>query len=160
MRLLVLIFIAYLPLQSQPLESGFYLTQEKSADCEKTVKLPGRKKDFLCLTPRPIIPTGEFRAVTEIREDLEAGIYYADLSLSEEGVRVLKALAASFRGSTMVLILNNRLAGILNYNESPFVRDNQIRVSVSMREGTLVEVHTQLKALIAENLKRTEGSGG
>jgi hypothetical protein len=160
MSLLIFIVIGYLPPQSQPLAPGFYLTQEKAVDCENIVRLSSKKKDVLCLTPRPIIPTEEFRAVTEIREDMELGIYYADLSLSEEGVRVLKALATSFRGSTMVLILNNRLAGILNYNESPFVRDNQIRVSVSMREGNLLEVHAQLKAIIAENLKRTAGSEG
>lgn len=160
MKLLVLLFVGYLPLQSQQLDPGFYLTQEKTVNCEKIVRLSTKKKDFLCLTPRPIIPTDQFRAVTDIREDLEAGVYYADLSVSDEAVRVLKALATTFRGSTMVLILNNRLAGILNYNESPFVRDNQIRVSVPMREGTLVDVHAQLKAIIAENLKRTAGSEG
>lgn len=160
MYLLALIIVANFPLQSQELEPGFYLTQEKTATCEKMIKVSSKKKDFLCLTPRPIIPTEEFRAVTEIQEDLDAGLYYADLSLSDEGVRVLKALATSFRGSQMVLILNNRLAGILNYNESPFVRDNQIRVSVPMQQGTLVEVHSQLKAIIADNLKRSAGSGG
>ncbi|MDV3309656.1 MAG: hypothetical protein LOY03_12650 [Cyclobacteriaceae bacterium] len=159
MSLLILIIIAFLP-QSQELEPGFYLTQEKSPNCQNMVRLSTKKKDFLCLAPRPIIPTSEFRAITDIKEDLDAGVYYADLSLSDEGVRVLKALAASFRGSTMVLILNNRLAGVLNYNESPFVRENQIRVSVPMQQGTLVEVHTLIKAIIAENLKRTAGSEG
>jgi|SRR5690606_35062633 hypothetical protein len=160
MNLLFLIAIGILPLQSQQLEPGFYLTQEKATDCVNRVKKPGTRKEFLCLTPRPIIPSVEFRAITEIQEDPESGLYYADLSLSDEGVRRLTALATSFRGSTMVLILDNRLAGILNYNESPFIRENQIRVSVSKRRAALVDVHTQLKAVIAENLKRIEGSGG
>ncbi|MFO7259341.1 MAG: hypothetical protein DIU61_016705 [Bacteroidota bacterium] len=160
MSLLFVIAIGILPLQSQQLEPGFYLTQEKATNCEKLVKKPGTRKEFLCLTPRPIIPSLEFRAITEIQEDSESGLYYADLSLSDEGVRILRALASSFRGSTMVLILDNRIAGILDYNEDPFIRENQIRVSVSRRRAALVEVHSQLKAVIAENLKRTEGSGG
>ena len=160
MSLLILIVISLLPVQSRELDPGFYLTQEKSDDCQNLIRLSSRRRDFICLTPRPIISTEEFRAITEIQEDAEAHLYYADLSLSDEGVRVLKALANSFRGSTMVLILNNRLAGVLNYNESPFVRENQIRVSIPMLEGTLVDVHTQIKAVIAENAKRTGGSGG
>ncbi|HEY8512843.1 MAG TPA: hypothetical protein VIL31_12875 [Cyclobacteriaceae bacterium] len=160
MSLLLVFVIGLLPLQSQQLESGFYLTQEKATDCTNPVKKPGTRKEFLCLTPRPIIPSVEFTAITEIQEDPTIGLYYADLSLSEEGVRILKALASSFRGSTMVLILDNRVAGVLNYNESPFIRENQIRVSVSRRRAALVEVHSQLKAVIAENLKRIEGSGG
>jgi hypothetical protein len=160
MKLLVLIVVWNLPLQSQQLEPGFYLTQERTVDCENTVRLSAKKKDFLCVTPHPIISTDQFRAITDIQEDKKAGIYYADLSVTEDAVRVLKALGTSFRGSTMVLILDNRLAGVLNYNESPFVKDNQIRVSVPMGEGTLVEVHAKIKALIAENLKPKEGSGG
>lgn len=151
MLLLLLFFLINGPLSAQQYEPGFYLTQERTRDCEKTIKLSPRKKDFLCLTPKPIIDTNQFVSISDIVVDNTAGLSYADLTITEDAVRVLKALASSFRGSTMVLILNDRLAGILNYNESPFIRESQIRISVRHLEGDMTQVHNELKAIVEEN---------
>ena len=152
--LLLLFLLLTTPLPAQQLEAGFYLTQEKTRDCERTVRLSSRKKDFVCLTPKPIIAPNQFIGISDIVVDNNAGISYADLTITEDAVRVLKALSSSFRGSAMVLILNNRLAGILNYNESPFIRESQIRISVRHWEGDMTQVHSELRAIVAENSSR------
>ena len=153
MLLLVLLLIAT-PLTAQQFEAGFYLTQEKTQGCERTVKLSQKKKDYLCLTPKPIVPSSEFVSISDIVVDNTEGISYADLTVSEEAARVLRALVSSFSGSTMVLILNNRPAGILNYNRSPLDRENQIRISVEHLKGDMTQVHSELKAIVEENERR------
>lgn len=154
MKLVFLLIVLTSPLSAQKLDAGFYLTQEKTANCERTVKLSPKKKDFLCLTPKPIIATDQFLAISDIKVDEAAGISYADLTITEKAVQVLKALSSSFRGSTMVLILNEQLAGILNYSQSPIIRDNQIRISVNQSTGDMFDVHSQIKAIVEENRSR------
>lgn len=149
--MLLLLLLLTTPLSGQQLEAGFYLTQKKTTNCERTVKLSPKKKDFLCLTPKPIIATNQFIGISEIVDDYAAGISYTDLTITEDAARVIKSLSSSFRGSTMVLILNNRLAGVLNYNQTPFIRESQIRISVRHQEGDIITVHSELRAIVAKN---------
>jgi hypothetical protein len=153
--MLFLFFIfSYSALVAQDLDPGFYLTQTKTPDCKRTIKLSARKKDFLCLTERPIISTDQFIGLSGIETNTILGINYTDLTITEDATKVLKALSATLRSSTMVLILDNRLMGILNYNDDPFVRQNQIRISVKFHEGSMAEVHSHLKAIVERNARR------
>lgn len=141
---------------AQNIEPGFYLTQKvKQSECERSIRLSDKKNDVACLTQKPIIPTEKFVAVSKVMVNHAASLEYVDLTVSEDAVSVLKALSSALRGSTMVLILNGSLVGILDYNETQYIRNNQIRISVKLNSGRIDNIHNQLTEIIAMNKKQS-----
>ncbi|HEY5826226.1 MAG TPA: hypothetical protein VIT44_17770 [Cyclobacteriaceae bacterium] len=121
--------------------TGFYIQIDKKTNCPQEVRTFDNVGVF-CVPNKPILDRTVFTSISEIQIDHNKKRKYIDLYLSAKGMELLKTVVTSLPNSTLILVVDNKVVGVLKNKD---VVGRFIRVDSDMVSQQIEWIHEKLK---------------
>lgn len=122
--------------------TGFYIQTDKKLSCPQEVRTFDNVQAF-CIPNKPILDKTVFTSVSEIQTDAHRKRKYIDLQLSTQGMQSLKTVVSSLPNATIVLVVDNKVVGLLKNKD---VLGRFIRIDSDLVSKQIDWIHDHLKA--------------
>jgi hypothetical protein len=127
---------------SQDSVSGFYVILQVRKNCPNIVSTIDGSKSY-CLPTEPVIAESDFESISEIEYDSLLQLKYITLKLTLNGFKSLKFLAERLPDSKLVLVIEDRVAGIFDSVDKRMGRYIPIRAGIN--SPGIEWIHERLK---------------
>jgi len=121
--------------------TGFYIQIDKKTNCPQEVKTFDNLAAF-CVPQKPILDRSAFTSIGEIQVDQNKKRKYIDIHVSTKGMELLKTVVTSLPNASIILIVDNKVVGILRNKD---VVGRFIRVDSDLVSQQLEWIHDRLK---------------
>jgi len=121
--------------------TGFYIQIDKKTNCPQEVRTFDNIGVF-CVPNKPILDKTVFTSISEIQVDHSKKRKYIDLHLSTKGMELLKTVVTSLPNSTLILVVDNKVVGVLKNKD---VVGRFIRVDSDLVSQQIEWIHDKLK---------------
>ena len=141
-RIILFLFIIGISSYVQAQNTGFFVVISEKENCPRkfsTIDL----RQFYCSSQKPIIDQQAFASVGEVI--LAKKSRYLDLFLSAKGMEVLKKLVATLPNATFILVVENKVIGVL---ENKDILGRFIRIDAEINSKEIYWIHDQLKSVL------------
>jgi len=135
---LFLFFLHYCYAQDN---TGFYIQIDKKTNCPQEVRTFDNVGVF-CVPQKPILDKTAFTTISEIQVDHAKKRKYIDLHLSAKGMDLLKTVVNSLPNATLILVVDNRVVGVLKNKD---VVGRFVRVDSDLVSQQIEWIHDKLK---------------
>jgi hypothetical protein len=133
---------APLCLQSQSLPSGFYILLKNKKNCQGLLHSMDGVKSF-CVPKEPVIAASDFEEISPVKYDSLRHIKTLTLKLTTEGFKSLKFLTQKLPDTRLALVVENKVAGVLDSQEALVSRT--IPITAAWDRLDLEWIHDKLK---------------
>ena len=121
--------------------TGFYIQIDKKTNCPQEVRTFDNLAAF-CVPQKPILDRSAFTSVGEIQVDHNKKRKHIDIYISTKGMELLKTVVTSLPNANLILIVDNKVVGILRNKD---VVGRFIRVDSDLVSQQLEWIHDKLK---------------
>lgn len=121
--------------------TGFYIQIDKKTNCPQEVRTFDNVGVF-CVPQKPILDKSAFTSISAVQVDYNKKRKYIDLHLSTKGMELLKTVVNSLPNSTLVLVVENKVVGVLKNKD---IVGRFIRVDSDLVSQQIEWIHDKLK---------------
>ncbi len=121
--------------------TGFYIQIDKKTNCPQEVKTLDDIQVF-CIPNKPILDRGAFTSISDIQIETAGKRKIIDLHISPKGMELLKTVVNSLPNATLVLVVDNKVVGILKNKD---IVGKFIRIDSDIASRRMEWIHEHLK---------------